>query len=354
MQIYVGNLPNGYRLSDLVQIFETYGCVSRASAVRDFAFLAIYDNEAARAAINGLNGNVFGDQKIVVEQARFYPRNRFQSIVKGRPGFAERELVQGQESGKEVFDGINTTRSYCMNGHEEGYQGDTQGGNREVNANNEHVQPQHMDGFVGDSHFGCRGRGARCENVFRRSACGLRRSNIRGDSRGTVHPDGQPQRIGGVELHVQRRQFVPQQQQNSVAAAVAPASTQSSVTSNNNLEQPKNMSTEPVTPLADGEAAAPASTRKRGNRRSGRGGRGTRGGRAGSNGDQPTQGPAVAAPVAASVTPVQVGGSGDNMEKKSELLAAVAQSSQESSVGAKGQINGGAGDVLRNATVSSV
>ena len=122
MQIYVGNLPNGYRLSDLVQMFETYGCVSRASAVRDFAFLAIYDNEAARAAVNGLNGRCFGDQEIVVEQARFYPRNRFQ------PAAAREAGGVAEEVGTFANDnGVTGSRSYYVHARE-GYQGDVAGG----------------------------------------------------------------------------------------------------------------------------------------------------------------------------------------------------------------------------------
>ena len=138
MQIYVGNLPNGYRLSDLVQIFETYGCVSRATAVRDFAFIAIYDAEAARAAVAGLNGNVFGDQEIVVEAARFYPRGgRGGSFAgAGRGGGrrnnnfsqngGQQSIGDGQEAGG-YPQGSNATQgsnSYYAQ-QEGGYQGDS-------------------------------------------------------------------------------------------------------------------------------------------------------------------------------------------------------------------------------------
>ncbi|XP_055346611.1 uncharacterized PE-PGRS family protein PE_PGRS54-like [Paramacrobiotus metropolitanus] len=119
MRLYVGSLPNGYRLSELLQLFEQYGCVSRVTAIRDFAFLAMYDNEAAQAAVNALNSSSFMNQEIIVERARF-PRGRFQNNRRYRAaGVQEGEgedatSVQGQH-----YDGAyqqQTGRQYAPNG----------------------------------------------------------------------------------------------------------------------------------------------------------------------------------------------------------------------------------------------
>lgn len=141
----MGSLPNGYRLSELIQLFETFGCVSRVTAIRDFAFLAIYDNDAAAAAINSLHNTQFGNQEIIVERARF-PRARFQQNG-GRGGLRGRQFNGEQNSGETGEDNYQQQNALGFQqsnqmggsrgqdeGNDGGYQGDNGGNNGNIGA----------------------------------------------------------------------------------------------------------------------------------------------------------------------------------------------------------------------------
>lgn len=76
-RIYVGNLPYNVTNEDLAQLFAPYGEVGDAVVVMDrdtgrskgFGFVEMPE-EAARAAIAGLNGTQLGERTITVNEAR--------------------------------------------------------------------------------------------------------------------------------------------------------------------------------------------------------------------------------------------------------------------------------------------
>ncbi len=77
MNIYVGNLPFRTTNYDLEQLFGRYGAVQSASVVTDretgrsrgFGFVEMAD-DAARAAIQELNGSDLDGRKLTVNEAR--------------------------------------------------------------------------------------------------------------------------------------------------------------------------------------------------------------------------------------------------------------------------------------------
>ena len=78
MNIYVGNLPYTTDRDELREIFAAYGEVTAARIVNDretgrskgFGFVEMADDNAAKAAIEALNGNEIGGRKVVVNEAR--------------------------------------------------------------------------------------------------------------------------------------------------------------------------------------------------------------------------------------------------------------------------------------------
>jgi cold-inducible RNA-binding protein len=78
MKLYVGNLPFQTSENELRAAFEEYGQVSSASLVMDretgrprgFGFVEMPNDEEARAAINGLNGQNMGGRDLTVNEAR--------------------------------------------------------------------------------------------------------------------------------------------------------------------------------------------------------------------------------------------------------------------------------------------
>ena len=78
MKIYVGNLPNSVTEQELQELFSTYGAVISARIIKDkftgqprgFGFVEIEDNDAAQAAINGLNGTECKGQRLRINEAR--------------------------------------------------------------------------------------------------------------------------------------------------------------------------------------------------------------------------------------------------------------------------------------------
>ena len=81
MNIYVGNLNWGMTEDELLEAFEAYGSVSRATIITDrdtgrsrgFGFVEMDNDAEANAAIQALNGKEMGGRALTVNEAR--PRN---------------------------------------------------------------------------------------------------------------------------------------------------------------------------------------------------------------------------------------------------------------------------------------
>ena len=77
MNIFVGSLPFQLEEADLKELFEAYGEVSTVKLIIDresgrskgFGFVEMPDDEAAQAAITGLNGSEVRGRSIAVSQA---------------------------------------------------------------------------------------------------------------------------------------------------------------------------------------------------------------------------------------------------------------------------------------------
>ncbi len=78
MRIYVGGLPYQTTEQDLQALFAESGQVASATVIMDrdsgqskgFAFVEMNDDQAAKSAIERLNGTVLGDRTIIVNEAR--------------------------------------------------------------------------------------------------------------------------------------------------------------------------------------------------------------------------------------------------------------------------------------------
>jgi len=78
MNIYVGNLSYNTTEDDLRQAFGSFGEVSSANIIKDkytgeargFGFVEMPENEAATAAIAGLNGQDLNGRALSVNEAR--------------------------------------------------------------------------------------------------------------------------------------------------------------------------------------------------------------------------------------------------------------------------------------------
>ena len=78
MNIYVGNLSYGVDESQLKGIFEQYGEVSSVKIINDkftgrskgFGFVEMDDDDAARQAIEEMNGHSVDNRNMVVNEAR--------------------------------------------------------------------------------------------------------------------------------------------------------------------------------------------------------------------------------------------------------------------------------------------
>ena len=76
--IYVGNLPFSATEDELVQMFSTYGNVSRASIITDrmtgrsrgFGFVEMAEEQAAADAVEQLNGKPFGGRTLKVSESK--------------------------------------------------------------------------------------------------------------------------------------------------------------------------------------------------------------------------------------------------------------------------------------------
>jgi len=78
VNIYVGNLVWACTSDDLIQLFSTYGTVSRAQVVMDretgrsrgFGFVEMASEAEAKAAIEALNGSDMNGRPLTVNEAK--------------------------------------------------------------------------------------------------------------------------------------------------------------------------------------------------------------------------------------------------------------------------------------------
>ncbi|MFL2536126.1 MAG: RNA recognition motif domain-containing protein [Candidatus Azotimanducaceae bacterium] len=78
MKIYVGNLPFKMTLEELSEMFEAFGGVADAVIINDretgrskgFGFIEMSEDQAAKAAIDALNGKDVGGRALTVNEAR--------------------------------------------------------------------------------------------------------------------------------------------------------------------------------------------------------------------------------------------------------------------------------------------
>lgn len=77
-KLYVGNLSYGVSSSDLEQLFAAFGSVQSAELITDretgrskgFGFVEMDSDEAAQAAIRGLNGQDHDGRPLTVNEAK--------------------------------------------------------------------------------------------------------------------------------------------------------------------------------------------------------------------------------------------------------------------------------------------
>jgi len=78
VKIYVGNLPFKMALEELSEMFEAFGGVADAVIINDretgrskgFGFIEMSEDQAAKAAIDALNGKDVGGRALTVNEAR--------------------------------------------------------------------------------------------------------------------------------------------------------------------------------------------------------------------------------------------------------------------------------------------
>jgi RNA recognition motif-containing protein len=78
MRLYVGGLPYQTTEHDLIELFEQIGQVIEVTVITDrdtgrskgFGFVEMGDEQAARTAIEQLNGTLLGNRTITVNEAR--------------------------------------------------------------------------------------------------------------------------------------------------------------------------------------------------------------------------------------------------------------------------------------------
>jgi len=95
MNIYVGNLNWSLTNEELEKMFTPFGEVTSAKIVTDkfrqgrskgFGFVEMPDDEAARAAIAGLNETEIGERKIIVNESTPKPEGERRSYEGGSGG----------------------------------------------------------------------------------------------------------------------------------------------------------------------------------------------------------------------------------------------------------------------------
>lgn len=78
VKLYVGNLPYSTTDADLNELFAQYGTIVSATVIMDrdsgrskgFGFVEFEADDAAKAAIEALNGKENGGRNLVVNEAR--------------------------------------------------------------------------------------------------------------------------------------------------------------------------------------------------------------------------------------------------------------------------------------------
>ena len=78
MTIYVSNIAFNATTQDLRQLFESYGVVDKVSIITDrdtgqsrgFGFVEMPDSQAAKAAIQGLQGKELAGRTLTVNEAK--------------------------------------------------------------------------------------------------------------------------------------------------------------------------------------------------------------------------------------------------------------------------------------------
>ena len=94
MNIFIGSLPFSLEETELREYFEEYGEVTSAKIITDkftgrskgFGFVEMPDDEAAKKAIDELNGIEVGGRSIVVNKAQERKENRRGGFEGGRGG----------------------------------------------------------------------------------------------------------------------------------------------------------------------------------------------------------------------------------------------------------------------------
>lgn len=92
MNLYVGNLAYSMRDDDLNALFATHGEVDSARVIIDrasgrskgFGFVEMSDEEAAKAAIEALNGTEIEGRNVIVNEARPRQERRDRGGFRGR------------------------------------------------------------------------------------------------------------------------------------------------------------------------------------------------------------------------------------------------------------------------------
>ena len=105
MNLYVGNLAYSMRDDDLSTLFATHGDVDSARVIMDrasgrskgFGFVEMSDEEAAKAAIEAINGTEVDGRNIVVNEAR--PREERRDSRGGGGGGGGRDGNRGGGGG---------------------------------------------------------------------------------------------------------------------------------------------------------------------------------------------------------------------------------------------------------------
>jgi RNA recognition motif-containing protein len=105
MNLYVGNLAYSMRDDDLNALFSNHGEVDSARVIMDrasgrskgFGFVEMSDEEAAKAAIEALNGTEIEGRNVIVNEAR--PRQERRDRGGDRGGFRGRDDRGGDRGG---------------------------------------------------------------------------------------------------------------------------------------------------------------------------------------------------------------------------------------------------------------
>src|SRR5947209_20210913 len=95
MRLYVGGLPYQTTEQELLDLFGQVGEVTQASVITDretgrsrgFGFVEMSNDQEAQSAIAQLNGTLFGNRTITVNEAR-------ERQMAGSRGFRGREWLQ--------------------------------------------------------------------------------------------------------------------------------------------------------------------------------------------------------------------------------------------------------------------